>query len=457
MKKTVLIATGDPQLNNLLENNSDFYAVYTLTDVSQLFLGTQFFHPDTVVVTDRLGDESELTTELRKIKKEPDIKKVQILFLTPEIKLTDYARINEFGPLIELGIYPVFTDRLDLKLINSNINTPPTLGGRVSDVLQQYQKMTAASTPQAVQLQVEPAPLKTKYDNIILFSSKKPGSGKTFIAVNYAAGLAKYGQSNTGESLKVGIIEGDLHNYSLGKSLGFTEDSEHNLINAGKVAQSLLDADIKKATARTKILQSFKACARLENLQALVLVSEDDSVVNSMTADQYSVILDVAAQAFDVVVIDTNSDFRQQINTKNLLQLATHIYYILTMDNNSITDNLKLVRDLKMMNLTQKVEYLLNEYHADEYDRALGVQPVKPLMFDKNLLLNYGFDLCAIIPYIDTNILWNQLFKGSPLLLESDGDIAYLYPKIQFLELINQRFPIPALNSLKEQWHNLVP
>lgn len=442
MKKTVLIATGNDSLDKEVENIQTINSVHTLKDSQKLLAAIEFLEPQVLVITDNFGDKDILGTLLKKISKR--YPNTQILLLALPVDNEDFLRLTEFGSLIERGIYPVFKREISSELVERYVDTPPKLEGKVKEVFDKYKNIHNDSEKGSVGVINTEHLDKGTYSNVVLFSSKKGGAGATFMAINYALTAAKYVSINN-KKPSIAIIEANLKEYDLGNSLGIEEDSEYNLYEAAKVAQNMIDRNVNNSAGSQKILRSFKTYENKDRkVSVLSYVSEDGQKLNTISASQYKQIVDVASKNFDIVIIDSSSDLSSKI-TKVLFELSTINYAVMTMDNNDINNNLRFTNRLKDLHLANKTAFILNKYHIKEYDRFIENNVVIPLMFKKDLLSSYEFNIIATIPYMSPNFLNNCLFNGEPMVLAEDSTT--LYPESIFMELLSSLFKVPTLKE----------
>ena len=84
--------------------------------------------------------------------------------------------------------------------------------------------------------------IKGTMDNVYVFTSIKPGTGKSFLSVNTACAIAAYGKvKDSGEKPKVALIEADLQTLSIGTILDIKEDKKKNMKSAMEAISTIFD------------------------------------------------------------------------------------------------------------------------------------------------------------------------------------------------------------------------
>ena len=124
--------------------------------------------------------------------------------------------------------------------------------------------------------------VKDKDKKIILFTSTLSGEGKTTVAVNLAASLARDGQ-------KVLLLDADMHHQSVARSLGEAPESNG-------LMECMENRDLE-----------ILACIRRNEKYRLDFISGRDTVRRHYSMDQNVVnkMLDQLCKVYDYIIIDT--------------------------------------------------------------------------------------------------------------------------------------------------------
>lgn len=359
---------------------------------------------DIFVISEGIPSSTGLTTQALILKIHERFPRLRIVFLAGNIEDDDYIRLQVLAYLVEVGIYDIYRQSVLTRPNLLNLLTNP----QTFDDAKYYLDYLDS--------QKFPSELK----NTVVISSIKPGTGKTFLAVNTAVAIAKFGRmKSNGYKPRVAIIEGDLANLSVGTLLQI-DDPHKNLRVALELIKTVVDEDGIITGTQEKIeevKQGVRSCfvkhSDVSNLFALCcsqLTLDDLSEINSY---HYYFLIQLVVEAFDIVIVDTNSSLEHR-STAPLLELASICYFILDLDSNNIRNNMRYKKELEMLQISQKVRYILNRDLPKE-KRQVGKEE---LLYGAKDLEEVGFKLLAKIPWIDSSIMYNRIRRGTPIILE---------------------------------------
>lgn len=458
MRNHVLLATGYKQLDEKVLNFEGYQFVGQISYKKELLPALRKYNPDIVLVTDMLtGRDEDLTEILSQMKSEKP--NLRILYMTSAPKNDDLPRIMALGSLVLAGIYPLLIEgKVSPKKIQYVMENPT----RKEDVefLLKFHKKTAQKHHELFELaeEVETEDVEEDgYKNVFNVSSIKPGTGKSFISVNLGVNVAKYGEKVNGERPRVALVEADLQNLSLGTLLAI-EDDNYNLKTAmEKIATIINDDgelvdDIAKVEEVNKfVLNCFRPYHQAKNLFVLTGSKLTMEEIENIQPHQYIYLVELIANEFDVVIIDTNSSLAH-VTTYPLLRLATKTYYVLNLDFNNIRNNTRYKTTLENLEILHKVEYILNEDHVPEYMKMYGVEEPEELEFTAQHVKDSDFKLAGSLPMIPKSVFLNRLFTAEPIVLDESGAPYTLLPRLEFARIANQIWGIENLDWLEKEY-----
>ena len=138
---------------------------------------------------------------------------------------------------------------------------------------------------------------------------------------------------------------------------------------------------------------------------------------------------------YDIVIIDTNSSM-MHITTYPLLQKAERCFYIMNLDINNVRNNLRYLGVLKKLNLTDKINWILNEnIENNKKFKEQGIDVEKLHFTAEDLETKYRMNFVAKIPAISKTIFLNRVYDGTPLVLDEDNVTYTLDAKKELLNL----------------------
>ncbi len=289
-------------------------------------------------------------------------------------------------------------------------------------------------------------------DNLSIISSIKPGTGKSFLSVNVACAIARYGKkTKDGRPPRVALIEGDLQNLSIGTLLQL-EDSKKNLKSVMDKISNIVTKEgdfignpYQVESVNEYIKSSFLPYGKLKNLECLVGSQLSFEEIEDIVPYYYVYLVEAIAMDFDVVIVDTNSALTH-VTTFPLLQMAKNCFYILNLDFNNIRNNTRYRETLRSIGVLDKVKYVLNEDITKEVMKGKKEE----LIYTSDHLHESGFDLVGKIPLIDKVIFLNRLYNGTPVVLDEGNP--YTEPaKRELLKVANEIYPIEGFREDKKK------
>ena len=125
----------------------------------------------------------------------------------------DKEKMLELGTLVTAGIFDIHHEKSITKTILLDLIQNPKSRESVQYFLK-YMKANQINEDEIVEFQEEVEDggdvEVDGYKNVILVSSIKPGTGKSFVSTNLATDIARFGiKKKDGSRPKVAIIEGD--------------------------------------------------------------------------------------------------------------------------------------------------------------------------------------------------------------------------------------------------------
>lgn len=397
------------------------------------YLLTANLMPNSILITE--NTEGRLSTHELILEIKKKYPSIRIIYLAGEVDLNDKDKVNALSILVDYGIYDIYWhSRINQQILTDIIFKHKT----VSDVQELYQ---FRSDKKGVYEETMEHIIDAGRDNVIMVSSIKPGTGKTFISTNIATAIAAFGQNKNGRPPKVAILEGDLQTLSVGTILGVQHD-KYNLREALMMISTIVDDDgnISDDDRQIERVNQFiEKCLlpypAVPNLYALVGSQLNFSDLSTVNAYQYFYLLETVAELFDIVIIDANSSL-EHTTTGPMLQLAKLCYYVIDLDFNGIRSNLRYKQELKKLNVLDKVEYVLNKAVTKELESKF----LEKLDYNEAELRADGFKITARVPMVDTVITFNRMFTHNPVILDKTFDT--LQARIEITKLANNLWPM---------------
>ena len=403
--KEVLLISGRERLEEafskrIFENFHVMHHCWTAEDGTEFLQGD--VRPDIVIITkdvpsntgmDAIGVALEVGKE------------TPVTFLFGEsLNLNNEEQQKEIWALIDHGI----TD-----LVFGNSTNAGELAQHLAHPFNHDDIVELLDT--AKQKHDENAPI----NNLIAFYSVKPGSGKSFVALNTAVAIAKFGQLRSGQPPRVAIVDGDLNSLSIG-SLLKVENKNYNLLTALKAAANVINQtgehigtpEGEKAAIDT-ISKCFVRPSQIPNLYALVAsdISLEDHM--SITSYHFQFVLHAIYSLFDIVIVDMNSSI-EHITTGPIFSSARSIYFLMDQDMNNIYNNIRYMDELKELGVSSKLKYVMNKYISTSEQKDFKAK----LDYNMRILKENGIDIVRTVPMVNPIIMNNRAMQGLPIVLD---------------------------------------
>lgn len=448
----ILTATGIAAMDNGIKKLEQCEVVGNCSSRSALNDAIVSTKPQIVIVSDWLEGSETLSKLLIQLKRQNQY--IRFIYLAGQLDPRDTQRIDELGRMVLSGIYDIcISKNISMEVINDLIINP-----RAEDEVSYLAKNILNSA--APDEFVKEDPLMDKLsnagdafvgtmDNVYVFTSIKPGTGKSFLSVNTACAIAAYGREKSdGTKPRVALIEADLQTLSIGTVLNIKEDKNKSMKAAMEAISTIFDkgnmiGDEESVSLVNKIITDCMIpYGSLPNLHVLTGSTLTPEEIESMkiSPEYYIYLLDVIRKEYDIVIIDTNSSMFH-ITTYPILQKATRCYYIINLDINNIRNNLRYYGTLKKLGLVKKIKWILNENienKAAYKEHGIGIEK---LAFTADEFEEKYFYLSARIPAIPKAVFLNRIYEGTPVVLDKELSYTQLI-KIALMELANQVWPM---------------
>lgn len=459
--KKLLLATGQPQVDNVITNRIASEAGYSVVGSvgykKDLFNATLKYKPDLVIISKNLSGK-EITVLEAMLKIRTELPSVRILYLAGELDDNNKDKVNELATLVMSGVYDIIHEKVVTVSLLKELILYPRERDQVQYLLKHiktnvlYENEVVSIEEEAVIEDVE----EDGYKNVFLVSSIKPGTGKTFVSSNLATCLAKFGVKNKdGKKPKVAIIEADLQNLSVGTILQI-ENEEKNLKTVMQQISTIIDKDgeliddeLKIKSVNEFIKTSFQQYKYAKNLYALVGSHLSMEEVESIQPLHYVYLIEQILDDFDIIIIDTNSSLAH-ITTYPLLRMSKTAFYVIDLDFNNIRNNIRYQQTLKNIEVFDKIKYILNKDITEENRVLTNRSLVEKLSFDADSVEEQGFDIIARIPELPIEVFLNRLYEGKPVVLD-DNDYT-LKVRLEISKIANEITEVENLNWLEKEY-----
>lgn len=460
--ENIVLATGMPKLNSIFKSKrfAADYSVAAVADRREDVLDILQQYKKSVhilLVTDALPGKGLILELLMKAKTQnPNLR---VIYLTADIKKQNEARLSSLGMLVFIGIYDIIMNsQLNPRLVYQSLKHPATVES-VGWINRHMNKQETSQEADLIEIRDEEEKT-TKTDttqglpNVHMFSSIKPGTGKSFISANIATTIAKYGaKREDGQPPKVALIDGDLQNLSLGTLLQL-EDDEYNLKTVMDKISTIQDkkGNIIGTPAQVKevnmfINKAFLPYSRVKNLEALVGSQLEIDKVEGITGHQFYYLIATIFNEYDVVILDSNSSLAH-VSTFSLLNTAKTINYILNLDFNNIRNNKRYVSTLTKLGVMDRVNYILNESLTQEAIDRDG-KGERLLYTSDHLKESGGFNIIGDVPMVSKPVFLNHIYEGRPVALDNEPNT--LDVRYELAKIANQIWPIEKLPYMEKQ------
>lgn len=421
----VVAATGIPMLDEELKKQPDMKVTecFLRGELESIIESTS---PQLVIISDKLSGEENTIKLLIHLKNKFHF--VRFIYLAGQFDPRDKTRIDALGMLVLVGIYDIITSqKVNIDVIMDTIKFPKkeqSVSYLTSNLLNsKHEIKNAIGGGLEYEVYEEEEIAQHVFPNVFMFTSVKPGTGKSFVAVNTACAIAKYGK----EKPRVALIEADMQTLSIGTLLSIDE-KKGNLKDVMQAISSifdkstLIDDDDRKRKVNKTIRNSMVTYKNIPNLDVLVGSSLTPEEIDSLAIipEYFTYILDVLKDEYDYIIIDTNSSIFH-VSSFQIAQKARTCYYILNLDFNNVRNNIRYANMLREIGIFDKVRYILNENieNTKEY-YAYGVE-LEELNFTSQDIENKYFNLIAKIPMLQKTIFLNRLYDGTPVVLDKNS------------------------------------
>ena len=239
----VLMATGIKDLDSSVAELTNCEVVGISKTKEDLYVDIHNHKPQVVIVSDLLDGEGVLSGMLPPLKRE--FHYTRFIYLAGQLNPRDQERIDELGKLVLNGIYDICIAKvLNLELLDNLIKNPKTeeaVSYLAKNILNNTETMEQFDVPISGLAQAKNIG-KGSIDNVYVFTSVKPGTGKSFLSVNTACAIAKYGVcKENGDKPRIALVEADLQTLSIGTILNIKEDKKKNMKTAMEAISTIFD------------------------------------------------------------------------------------------------------------------------------------------------------------------------------------------------------------------------
>lgn len=463
MNKKIIVATGQEIINSVIQRFEDYTVVGTINSRDELYIKCQEYQADILLVGEGLFGSIPLIKPLLEITRQ--LPNTRIIYLTGDLDFKDENKINSLALLIMAGVYDIIHEKkMTVSMLKSVLDNPK-LEKDIDYIVKASNKLTLTRDKENKIEFIVPEEYKEENDeikdNLHVISSIKPGTGKSFLSVNIAAAIAQYGvNTNEGKRPRVGLIEADLQNLSLGTLLQIEDDSKNLKTVMEKIKTIITDdgdciGDSKQIEeVNDYIKDCFMPYCKIKNLKALVGSQLSLEELENIISYHYIYLVDAVVDNFDVLIVDSNSALTH-VTTYPLLRMAKNCYYVLNLDFNNIRNNMKYKETLKEIGILDKVKYVLNEDISNEEEKDHDGTSIEKLMFNSSHLEDSNFKLEAKIPVIPKTIFLNRVFEGTPIVLNDKiKEENVIKAKFELLKIANQIYPIKDFSEIEEKVQN---
>lgn len=451
--KKILVASGQRGIDDAVRKFENYEVVGAIEYKNEVYEAIGALHPEILLIGEGLvGHESLMQLMLKIVKDYPHLR---IVYLAGFVDLRDESKVSALGVMVMAGIYDIVHEqRITVPSLRNILDHPKNeeqmayLTKRVKEQSAKNRNMIEFEIPEENLEQDEDV-----YKNLTFISSIKPGTGKSFVSTNIAAAIAHFGVEVNGRKPKVGLIEGDLQNLSVGTILQIDDDKKNLKTVIDKISTVVnengsLIGDMKETERVNKFIKScFKPYYHAKNLEALVGSQLSFSQMENVKPYHYVYLIDSIIHEYDVVIVDSNSSFTH-VTTFPLLHMSKNCYYVVNLDFNNVRNNTRYKDLLKEIGVSDKVKYILNE--NVEKDSPGSGNDLEELIFTADHLDDSDFKLEARVPMLPKTVFLNRLYEGTPVVL--DKNIPYtLKARYELMKVANQIWPIKNFNEIEQE------
>lgn len=467
MRKKVLLATGELKLNEAIKKNVDNFGIIVtgIAENELIFQSCLKEEIPDIILTSKKFEFNNLSVVDYIIRLKKDLPEIRIIYLAGQLNDFDVIKQKEMMKLIEAGIYDIYTEKsISMPLIKQMFLFPKRYEdiqhlNQIKGEIPEYKEFDEIEieddNPDDEIISIELDTEKV-YDNVIVVSSIKPGTGKTFISSNLAMALAKFGtRKQNQERPKIAYIEADLQNLSIGTILAL-KNQKNYLKEVLTEISSLFDENNKihvtlnkKKQVDNTILNSFQQYMSVKDLYSLAGSHFLPKEILQIKDVYYNYLIEVVSQNFDIVIIDTNSSLTNATSFP-LLKLCKYAFFIINLDYNNIKNNGRYQKYLIETGLKEKIFYILNEDIQPDNRSLLGLSTFEDLLCNSEMLERSGLHLLGKIPEIPKEIFLNRLYDGRPIVLDSTEYT--LKARLELCKIANNIWPLDNIEWLNNEY-----
>lgn len=451
MLKIIVAAQAETanQLANMFAGSSDYSVINVCNRKERLEKAVLFSTttPDLLFVVEGIEGNGRTTDILVRIKQANPM--LRIIYCIGSDISNDYV-LRSLISLVEAGICDIYHgNSLSQRVVSDLINNPKSK----NDMNYLY---TALSNNQArnkitdTSYEEPQEDMPVVKDNLFVFSSVKPGSGKSFVSVNTAAAIAMYGRpKHGGTAPRICLVEGDLQTLSIGTVLGISNPT-FNLKEALRQASRVVTPEgaiYADGTTQGEVNNFLLSCCLsvpdIPNLYALTGSNMTLVDLNQINSFQYFYILDILCELFDVVLVDANSSLEHK-TTGPLLQMAKEVFLIMSPDYISAAINQRFYRELKKIKVAEKTTYVINQYLTESQMKSLRVQPE----YEQESVIS-PFHPEFKIPFVDPVIAYNHMYSHTPLM--ADKSFATIQSRLEIAKIANKIWTVDCFKEFESE------
>ena len=441
----VLAATGIPALDEELSQQKGLEVVecYLKAEVENEI---EAKHPQLIIISDKLSGNENTIKLLIHLKNKYHF--IRFIYLAGQLDPRDKARVDALGMLVLCEIYDIIiSQKMNIDVIMDIIKYPQkeqTVSYLTKNLLNSKYEIQNGMNGLEYEMYDDTDVKKNVFPNVFMFTSVKPGTGKSFMSANVACAIAKYGKNRP----KVALVEADMQTLSLGTLLAIDEKKGclRDVMQAVSTIfdkNTLIDDDDKKRRVNRIIKNSMVSYKNVPNLDVLVGSSLTPEEIDSLSIipEYFTYILSVLKDEYDYVIIDTNSSIFH-VSSFQIAQKAQTCYYIINLDFNNIRNNIRYANMLKEIGIFDKVQYILNENIENTKEfYSFGVVE-EELSFTSDDIEEKYFHLIAKVPMLPKTVFLNRLYEGVPVVLDKNG-VAYTNRvKLELMKIANDICPL---------------
>lgn len=441
----IVSATGIPRLDDDIEAYQQFSLLGRCNLKSEIAEVVEVSDPDVLIVSDHISGEENLAKLLLEIKNR--FPHVRIVYFAGELMQRDTKRRDMLGMLVMVGIYDIVLGRT----LNRDVAIDAIIHPRAYEAVEFLTRNLIDSKAEVYNAfaglsyeEVDELEELDKDNNVYVFTSVKPGTGKSFSAINAACAVAKYGEGRP----RVALIDADLQTLSVGTTLGMQDDPKKNIKTCMEAIAGIFDngklIDDEEKIKRTKRIMKdcFVRYSKIPNLDVLIgssLTPEEVDALN-IKPEYYTYLVETIREDYEIVIVDLNSNIFH-VTSFGILRMCKTAYYIVNLDFNNIRNNVRYKNMLDEIDISRKVKYVLNQaIENTEFYDYLGVAD-KPLIFTPDDMEKKSeINIFKKIPYISPVIAYNNAYNGLPAILDTEEAMDRV--RFAILDLANDIYPM---------------